>query len=386
MPAPLAAESVTALYWLAASIPAILVTSALRGMLEGLQRFKLVNLIRVPAAVVNYLGPVLVLPFGRTLPFVVAVIVVARYAVLAAYAVACARVVPPAAGPVRLEGTVLARLASFGGWLTVSNLVNPLIIFADRFVIASAVSVAAVSFYVTPYEVITKAWLVSASLMAALFPALTAAMEREPGAVRPLCRKAEIHLVAIVAPGIALVLGCADWLLHLWLGAEFSARSAPVAHLLAIGILVNIAAQVPLTALHAMGRADLTARVIVMELPVYALAVWYGAVRYGIVGVAAVWAGRAALDAALMFPLARNVLPPASADARDTTLTGANIAALCVLLAAFWLAGLFWREEVLERCAALAVLMAALLAWTWLRLLAAEDRERLMRLWNRPIA
>src|SRR5262245_39638498 len=49
LPAELVPETKAALYWLAASIPAIVATSALRGVLEGLQRFDIVNLIRVPS-------------------------------------------------------------------------------------------------------------------------------------------------------------------------------------------------------------------------------------------------------------------------------------------------------------------------------------------------
>ena len=69
-----------------------------------------------------------------------------------------------------------------------SNLINPLIISADRFVIAATVSVAAVTFYVTPYEVITKGWILSASLLGALFPVFSTLAHSEPGSIRGACR------------------------------------------------------------------------------------------------------------------------------------------------------------------------------------------------------
>ena len=41
--------------------------------------------------------------------------------------------------------------------MTVSNVVSPLMVSADRFVVGSFVSLAAVSYYATPFEAVTKA-------------------------------------------------------------------------------------------------------------------------------------------------------------------------------------------------------------------------------------
>jgi O-antigen/teichoic acid export membrane protein len=383
MPPDLTAEMRATLYWLAASVPAIVVTSALRGMLEGLQRFDIVNMIRIPAAILNYVGPVVALAFGTTLPLVVSVIVVARFVVLAAYGIACSKALPRGDGQGRPDRAVLVRLASFGGWLTASNLLNPLMVAADRFIIASAVSVAAVAFYVTPFEVITKAWILSASLLGALFPVLAAQAEREPGSVRSTCRVAEAHLLAITAPAIAVVLGFADLLLEGWLGSEFRSQSTPVAHLLAAGILVNIVAQVPLTALHSVGRADVTARIAVVELPLYALAAWYAASSHGITGVAAVWAARAAIEAAVMFTAAHGVLPPSVSDRREMLPIARRSAAIVLFLAGCWSTAVLWADAMAWRCTAFAVLFISLLVWEWRQLLRDEDREYLKNLWNR---
>jgi O-antigen/teichoic acid export membrane protein len=386
MPAALSAEMQAALYWLAVSVPTVVVTSAFRGMLEGLQRFDIVNLIRIPASIVNYAGPVVALYFGTGLPLVVAVIVIARIAVLVVYALACLNLLPPAPAGSRLERATFLRLAAFGGWLTVSSLVNQLLLVVDRFVIASAVSVAAVAFYVTPFEIITKTWILSMSMTGALFPVLTALGEHDRRSIRPTCRAAEVYLLSLAAPAIALVLGCADWLLDWWLGSEFRDGSTTVAHLLGIGILINIVAQIPCTALQAMGRADLTAKIIAAELPLYALATWYCAARYGVNGVAAVWAARAAVDAVVLFVAANAIVPQEDRGARETGLTMANVATVCLFLAAFWLAATFWRDDVAWRGTALAALFAGFLLWEWSCLFRPRDREYLSTVWNRLVA
>lgn len=375
-------ETRTALYFLAASVPAMIVTAALRGALEGLQRFDAANLIRIPASVVNYAGPLLALGFGTGLPIVVGVIVVARYLVLAAYALACVRLVPKEAAGSRITAAQLATLASYGGWLAATNFLNPLIIAVDRFVIGAAISAVAVAFYVTPYEIITKAWILSASLMGAMFPVFASAAARDPGSLRTACRSAQRYLAALAAPLILLVVGTADLLLGWWLGDEFRQNSSAVARLLAVGILVNIIAQVPLTALNAAGRADVSAWIAACELPVYALAAWFAARRFGIEGVAAVWAARALLDALALSLAARRVLPsetrPAAAQRRNT---GA-VAVLCAFLIGAWATPYAFADAAF-RIAAVAALAAGLVVWEWRALLGTHERENLRQLCSR---
>jgi O-antigen/teichoic acid export membrane protein len=381
MPASLTAEATAALYWLALSIPAIVVTSALRGILEGLQRFDLVNLIKTPAGIVNYLGPVLALPFDRSLVTVVAVIAVARFMVLIAHATVCLRVLPAAAG--KLQYRPLLQIAAFGGWLTVSNIVGPLTIAADRFVIAAAVSVGAVAYYVTPYEIITKAWILSASLMTALFPILATMAANRSHELRPACREAAMLLLALTAPAIGVVLGCADLLLAWWLGPEFSANSTAVAHFLAVGILFNVVAQVPLTALQACGRADVTAKLALIEFPLYAGGIWYFARSHGVNGVAAVWCVRAFVDACVLLAISRSILPHRSATEVRPGLTALNIAVLAAFLASFWLAGAAISGHAPARVALVAALLTVMLAWEWRSLLRPENRIHLAGLMQR---
>lgn len=370
LPAPLVDETRNALYWLAASVSAIVVTAAFRGVLEGLQRFDLVNLIRIPASVINYAGPLIALAFGTGLPLVVAVIVVARFAVLGAYAIACLRFLPRAPTPSHVTRKELGGLATYGGWLAVSGLVNPLIIAADRFIIAAAVSVAAVAYYVTPYEVITKAWILSASLLNALFPVFAGL---PPDELRSACRAAQRYLLTLATPLIVLVLGSADVLLEWWLGSEFREASTFVARLLALGILVNIVAQVPLTVLNATGRAHVAAWIATLELPFYVGAIWWAAQHYGIDGVAAVWAARACVDAGLLFFAARI----------GTAASFPTYLCICGFLATALFVAIGLDDSLALRFTALAVLLTALGVWEWRVLLDPQDRVGFLNLMRR---
>ena len=66
VPADLEAEAIGAFRVLSLAIPVTGATAALRGILEATQRFMLVNALRVPFGVLTFVGPLLALPFSRS--------------------------------------------------------------------------------------------------------------------------------------------------------------------------------------------------------------------------------------------------------------------------------------------------------------------------------
>ena len=55
------------------------------------------------------------------------------------------------------------EILGFGGWMMVSNLVSPLMVFADRFVIAASSVASQLAYYTTPFEVVTRLLVVPAA-------------------------------------------------------------------------------------------------------------------------------------------------------------------------------------------------------------------------------
>lgn len=86
----------------------------------------------------------------------------------------CMRVMPSLRMEKRFMPGAVKPLFSFGGWMTISNIVGPLMLYLDRFVIGAVISVTAVAYYATSYEIVTKLWIISGALIASLFPAFAA--------------------------------------------------------------------------------------------------------------------------------------------------------------------------------------------------------------------
>jgi len=74
-------------------------------------------------------------------------------------------------------------------------------------------------------------------------------------------------------------------------------------------VLVNSMAHVPFAHLQSVGRPDLTAKIHLMELPVYLVMLFFLARSWGITGVAVAWILRVMIDTFLLFWFSSRLLP-----------------------------------------------------------------------------
>lgn len=367
IPAELQPETLTAFYLLAASIPIVIGTTGLRGILEAHQRFGFVNAVRIPLGIVTFLGPIAVLPFSNSLAPVVAVLVIARLISWCAYAVLCLQVEPALRHSVSIHRVMVRPLINFGGWMTVTNIVGPLMVYLDRFLIGAVVSMIAVAYYATPYEIVTKLGIISGALMGVMFPAFAAAYAQDRIRVARLFNRAISYIFLSHFPIVLIIVTFSHEGLTLWLDSEFASNSSLVLQLLAIGVFVNSHAQVPFGLVQSAGRPDLTAKLHLIELPFYLLLIWWLLDAYGIVGAAIAWVVRVVIDTSMLFVMVHNLLPAASPFMlRPILMTGMALFILAIgaFISAFAMKLLF---------VLLVLLFFTLVAWYFI--LGADERN-----------
>ncbi|HEY5799628.1 MAG TPA: flippase [Burkholderiaceae bacterium] len=306
VPAPLQAEARAAIAAIAPAIPFVVVSTALRGVLEACQNFKLLNLVRTPLGVLTYAAPLLVLPFSTSLVPVFAVMGLVRMLTVLLLLWACVRTMADF-WTVRIEARRLPELLRYGGWLTVTNVIGPVMVNMDRFFIASVLSLAAVAYYTTPFEMITRLLVVPGAIAGVCFP-MFAQLAGKPAESRALYRKSVRYSALFLALSCGFVAVFAHAILNLWLGPEFAAEGADALRWLALGVAINGVAHIPYALVQGSGDARATALFHLLELAVY-LPLLYVLIRlHGITGVAIAWCVRVTLDAALLFALANHKL------------------------------------------------------------------------------
>ena len=297
-------EIAGALRMAAPIVPVALVSGGFRGILEGLNRFDLANAVKTPVGVLNYLSPLAVLPFTDSLVAVVAAVAVGRIAGLLAFAALAARTVPGLSRSFGWHSENLRHFLVMGGWISVSNVVGPAMLYVDRFILASLVPMAAVAYYTTPFEVVTRLLFIPAALAGALYPAAAAADRTEPHRLGALVETGGLAVAAVFLPVLVAAFLAGPPVLRVWLGPAFEAEGGPVLCVLALGVFLNAVAYVPFAVIQGLGRADLTAKMHLCELPLY-IGVLYALVgQWGIQGAAIAWTLRTGGDLLVILVLA----------------------------------------------------------------------------------
>lgn len=306
------AEVKLALLWMMPSLPLLLLSSALRGHLEAVGAFRALNLLRAPTGVLLVGGPCLTALYSPDLVWACISILLVRLAHVLALLWLVAREMASRLWPFILalfragSSAWLRQLLSFGGWVTVSNVVGPVLIYMDRFVIGAVLAASSIVFYAVPFDVLSRLPVLVASLCSVLLPELARLSRGAPHApanrhaVRHLVRRSSLFSLWVVALVVAAGWLAAPWALDAWLGAAFAAQATPVSQILLLAFGVNALAQIPFTALQAAGRVRPIALLHVFEVVPYAAVLFFAVSWLGIAGAAWAWLLRSLVDYAVL--------------------------------------------------------------------------------------
>jgi O-antigen/teichoic acid export membrane protein len=359
-------ETLHSLFLLSIAVPLVISTSGFRGILEAQQKFGALNIVRIPLGVATFLFPVAVLPFTNSLTALVGAIVFARGIFLIACIGLALREMPALRQGFAFDKALLRPLFAFGGWMTVSNIISPMMVYMDRFLIGSILSLAAVAYYATPYEVATKLLIVPGAFVGVMFPAFSAAMAADPFRGAMMYRRAAKYVGMFLFPVSLVVILFGQDFLQIWLGHEFAVQSTRVLQILSLGALANGLAAVPFALIQSTGRADITGKLHLMEMPFYLAAVWYLTMQFGIVGTALAWLARVTADCMLLFVITDHVM-----GSRHRILWPVA-GAICAGAVAVAIAPMFGRLSFRLPVAGCVLASFALIVWR--RALSAEER------------
>jgi len=366
VPDILKSETVNSFYLLAFSIPIVISTAGLRGVLEAQQRFELVNIVRSIMGAFTYLGPLLVLPFSHSLFAVVGVLVVSRVLTWLAHLFFCFYTMPELTQSFTVDRTAIKPLMYFGSWMTVTNIIGPLMVYLDRFLIGALLTVSAVAYYTTPYEIVTKLWIIPGALIGVLLPAFSASFMQDRNLTTKLFIRSVKYIFLVMFPVSLIIVTFAHEGLNIWIGAEFAGKSMRVLQFLTIGVFINSIAQVPFVLLQGLGRPDLSAKIILMQIPIYLLILWWSVRNYGIEGAAFAWTARVLIDATLFFIISARLLSLAKVIKKNMII----IMTVTLLILAVAILG----GGLVVKIVAFILTIAIFLIISWLVLLGRDEQ------------
>ncbi|MGY6552424.1 MAG: flippase [Erythrobacter sp.] len=198
------------------------------------------------------------------------------------------------------QGSIVRRLLKYGGWVSVTGVISPILSTMDRVIIGSVIGVLQVAYYSVAQNLNNAILLLPGSFAAVLFTRFAVLTDSQQGlwfAYRAIANLAMVMTV-ICTIGIVLV----GPFFTIWISSDFAQETTLVAVILLWGAWFNGLARVPASYLNGIGRPDLMAKAHILELLPYAAVLFAMLHWYGIVGAALSWMLRVVLD---MFLLAR---------------------------------------------------------------------------------
>lgn len=308
IPAVLATESRSAFYWIGITIPFFLAAGILSALLAAAHRFDLVNAVKIPANSLMFSLPAVGIFLHYGLPGIVFLLFLSRAVMAGVLLLLCLRVFHGLNSRPGTHTSIARPLLRFGGWVMVCNVLIPVLVYVDRFVVGALLSIAAVAYYSVPYEVASRLQIIPASLAGTLFPAFSSVSGQDPQRLKDLYAHSMKTVLLLIVPSAALLAMFAQDGLRIWVGMDFAAHSTKTLQVLAAGVVFSALSQMPANLLDGAGRPDLRAKIFLCCVAPYLAVLWLSITHFGILGAAMAWTGRAAAELVLFVIVAARLL------------------------------------------------------------------------------
>ena len=255
--------------WLALCLPLLLISQVWLAYFEGLSEFRALSIVKTLSNVLIVVLPLLAAWVQASFTALMVGMVIARV-LTALMSYVWIR------WHIRLRFNInrvyLKNLLGFGGWLTVSSVVSPVMVYFDRFILSSMLGTKNIAFYTVPSELVMRLLSIPGAGIRTLFARFSRSQADECLIYRLSLVFFALAACLLVAPLFIL----AKPILVLWMGQGFTGEPVLILRILLIGFIFNTIAQVPFTSLQAKGLSKQTALVHCAEVVPYLLALlWF---------------------------------------------------------------------------------------------------------------
>lgn len=372
IPPPLVPEAYRGLGAVGVGVPVTVLFQGLRGVLEGYQLFRAVNVVRVATETVGFGGAGLLAYFGAGVASIVGFVVLVRAAAGAVYLAIWLRMPGTGLRFVAVTAGVLRDLVSYGMWVGVSDLLAPILAYSDRFVLSAGLSVSAVAYLSIPQEIVARVWILPISAVGAVFPVFSQLTTDTSGDRDLLYLKVVKGLLVLTGIPVLLLFFSGRDVLSIWMGPALAEHSAGALRILLAGVLLAVPAPVTTSLLRGVGQPRIVAVLQAIEAPFYLVGLWLMVKWAGVDGAALAWSARWFLHMTLLLWAAFRSKALSSSHLLKQSLRKTSVVGVVALaIATAELAA--WSGPILYPIMAGSI--AAFLLWIWTWVLDAGEKQ-----------
>jgi O-antigen/teichoic acid export membrane protein len=264
--------------------------SMLTGVLAGVQRFDLLNIVKAIHVSILFTGGAALLLLAPSLIAFTGWLALAALVEILLYSFACLRALPgtqPFAAATRRDLLVVWRYARRIALVTVISLV---LTQSDRLLLGRLAGVTELGRYSAVYNLVFGLTLLQLFITSAAYPSFSADHARgEFARLRSHYRDATQVLMYLYVLPFCLLFFFGQPILEIFTGREVANSSAPLLGLLAVGFLFNAASAVAYALTLATGKTGLPIAVNAVNLLWYLPGLGIAIIAWGAMGAGLMW-------------------------------------------------------------------------------------------------
>lgn len=277
------------------TIPTLLI-SLFRSIMEARSFFLIINIIKIPNNIWLFISPVvLVLMDDFTISNTIILIIIGKMFFLIVYILFFLKKFKKYLKKLSFKYSTALSILNYGGWISVINILNPLIAYFDRFIIISLISATAVTIYITPYELSTKVWIIPGAISSVLYPLLSTDLQNNKNLISKYFQFEKIN-TSIVLPILIFIIFFSEQIIDLWLGKGFSDESNLLLSIFSIGVFFSSLGHFPLTLLYSNGDFKNPAILNLIIALLYPIIFYFSLLHYNLIGGVTIWLFKTIVD------------------------------------------------------------------------------------------
>ncbi len=287
-------ELVSSLKVVSFGIPLVTLISLNRGVLEGFSDFFSSNILQILSGVLLFVFPYLSWKLSSNMLSVSTGVIASRIILLCLSFYFLSQKVSNQKPSVKQKKLDFKMLISHGSWITLGNILAPLMANLDKILLSSLIALEKVVFYSTPMEIITRLWAIPGSVTRVFFPKFAAINNLED--LKHQFRIANQIMGLFIMPACLVLYVFSGELLAVWISKEFALESKLIAQIMLLGVLFNCFNWIPYGWLQATSNVKWSIYIVIVEIPFFFFTFYVLTNKFGILGASVAWSGRLVFD------------------------------------------------------------------------------------------
>lgn len=201
---------------------------------------------------------------------------------------------------VSIDRSSINPMLKFGSLMAFASVAAMLIANLEKGALSALSSVSELAHYAVGMSLANPMIILSTSMMQSLIPTFSQ-LQNQREQLNLLFGRCVRMVFILAVPAIVMLGIVAKTFISYWAGAEFGEYSTVPLYILLCALPLCLITYVPTSQFIASGRTDIMVRIFWLELPVYALILWFLIPRYGAIGAAIAYGLRISMDSAIQF-------------------------------------------------------------------------------------